>query len=104
MKAKINLILYVPFCMLPFFWGCNMTPQSAAGEACGCVGEILDADEDGETDKEIRKKLEKCTKKSKEFREKYSVEKKQLREYEEAVKKCLQPLKKKHGLRGSSPI
>ena len=104
MKAKINPIFYFPFCMLLFLWGCKMTPQTAAGEACGCVGEILEADEDGDTDREIRKKLEKCGKKSKAFREQFSVEKKQLREYKEAVEKCLQPLKEKHGLRGSAPI
>lgn len=104
MKNINNAIFLSPFLLMGFLLGCGVTPKSAAEDACGCASKVLTEDLEGDTDRDIRVKLRECTKKSKEFRETFSVDKKQLQEYNEAVEQCVDVFRKDHGLRGSSPI
>lgn len=84
---------------LLFFAGCGVTPKSAANEACGCVAAALESEAD-----DWAKEMNKCTKMSMEFQEKFSADKQKLKKYKELAEKCSEePLKEKKW-RGAPPI
>ena len=99
MICQKKMLLCLLFGVISFLVGCGPTPQTDAAEACSCMGAALESEAD-----DWEKEMDKCTKMSKKFLEKYSVNKKQVKEYKEAVLQCSEgPLKDKKW-RGGPPI
>ena len=99
MTCKKKTLIFILLGYFSFLVGCGPTPQTDADEACACMGAALESEADDWEDE-----MNICTKMSKKFQEKYSVTKKELKEYKEAVLKCSEgPLKDKKW-KGGAPI